>query len=612
MRIIPLLILMTLNSILISEPVTLDIWESDPVNKNRVTTRIELNLGVNYALFHSGIYSTSKVWIDGVLYREYGGVQQDYIPFIPQDSETIITIEYYNEHYPWSKMSNWMFIDRLEIIEREYIKGQTVTFVILGILSICSILFLLLSFVNLKIRYNLYMGFFTLFSLLTILLTNKTIIFLLFHSVNGELIEQLSRVTLTLSFTTIILFIMYLFRSTYNRKSYTVVTIFGVVLALLSLLPIKTWYDYKIYIPYTLHIFLSGLFIIYKILFKVKRDTDLRTTFLISTTVYWISVLFDTLLSSNYNLLYPLHNLLLIPLVISMFLLIAKERLKSSKLNQEKEEVNSGIRDNFSQYVPLEILDSIGNSRLEDREPGDHSLRAATIIEIDIRNFTGMSELMTPKESFSLINMFYRIVGDEVEKSDGFIESYGGDGIKAIFTNSPGDAVEAAKRISLEVKNRMDIKIGMAIHFGKVIMGTVGYSAKIQATTISDVTRLLHKIDLFESKMELEMIITAITYNLSKLNEDDVLKLGSITLKDEKESVELYELRTEDNRWDPMFKDAFESAISMIESKQYTHARTYFDLALLYNPGHKLSEYYIKELDLFKNSEYVLFELMIK
>lgn len=621
MKHIYLITFLLLQVLCYSDSITITDWVKDPVNEDQITTRLQLPTGEDFALFHSGIYSASKIWIDGKLHKTYGKITtdstsplviQDYIPFTTKEQETEITIELKNQHYPWNRVADWIRVDKLERIESEYNRGQITTFMIIGALSICSVLFLLLSFVNLKIRYNIYMGIFTLFSLLTMILKNSS--FLTYFKLTSiwEFVEQISRVSLTLSFTFILIFLMSLFPEAYSKRSIRTIVISSIVISLTSFIPLYNWYYYKLNLFFNLHIVIAGLFIFYKIAFRVKKSRSLAKTFLVSLIFYWIATLFDNLWAYKFYILYPVHNFFIIPLVVSMFLLIAKERLNSSKQVEESEQLNKKIRDNFSKFVPLEILDNLGNVELKNKNPGEYVLKASTLIEIDIRNFTGMSEDMTPKDTFALINNFYTIVGREVERNGGFIESYGGDGVKAIFSHTPDNAIEAAKSISHLVKEELKIDIGMAIHFGKIIMGTVGYTSKIQATTISSVTRILHKMDLFESKMMIEILITAIAYNLSSLKEDEVLKLGSIILKDENEAIELYEVRTSKNPWNSMFKVAFQNAVDMLEKKQYTHARSYFELALLHNPEHKLSQYYIKELDLFRNSTNILFELKIR
>jgi adenylate cyclase len=66
-----------------------------------------------------------------------------------------------------------------------------------------------------------------------------------------------------------------------------------------------------------------------------------------------------------------------------------------------------------------------------------------SILFSDIRDFTALSETMTPQENFNFINSYLSRMEPSIIKNNGFIDKYIGDAIMALFGHSAGDAVNA-------------------------------------------------------------------------------------------------------------------------------------------------------------------------
>lgn len=67
-----------------------------------------------------------------------------------------------------------------------------------------------------------------------------------------------------------------------------------------------------------------------------------------------------------------------------------------------------------------------------------------TVLFCDIRDFTTLSEEMSPEENFKFINSFLRRMEPAISKNKGFIDKYIGDAIMALFSDRADDALLAA------------------------------------------------------------------------------------------------------------------------------------------------------------------------
>jgi len=80
---------------------------------------------------------------------------------------------------------------------------------------------------------------------------------------------------------------------------------------------------------------------------------------------------------------------------------------------------------------------------------GDQVEKIVTVLFSDIRNYTTLSEKMTPEENFSFVCSFNERMGPIIRKHNGFINQYLGDAIMAIFPGEASDALSAAVEMQL-------------------------------------------------------------------------------------------------------------------------------------------------------------------
>lgn len=587
-----------------------------------IKQNIQVKKNEHYALYLSGVLSASRVWVDGKLLASYGEIgktlestrteiKRGVLNFVPESDIVEIVIEFSNFHFKTKYLFKWIILGESSEITNLYIKNQSKDYFTTGLLVICAILFILMYSINVKDKYNLYFALFSLsFCIRSFLMKNTTIEYFI-PSFTWVLTYQLTKASEVWALVFILLFFKSLYPEEFNNKVTNIIVISSLLMSFGAFIPLSFFNDNNILLYFQFQILISGTYIISRIIKSVLHNRFLSKQSLIAIILLFGSIIFD-IFASRIFLLYDYYSAqFVLLLILIMFLLIGRKRSDSSIYVAEKQKINDDIRFTFTKFVPLEILASLKNSKLEDRAPGDYTVEALSMIYIDIRDFTKLSEGLTPQENFLMINEFYEIVGNEVVKNGGYIESYGGDGVKAIFSSSPDDAINSALNISDEVAITSKIKIGMSVHFGKVVLGTIGSNNRIQATAVSDVTRILSAMDSFNSKMGIEILLTDKSLTLSNISQEYVLSLGSILLTDEEDPIGLYQVIPKNYRIDSLFKEAFENGIFMIKHKKYHKALAYFELAERLNTNHQLTKYYISQLELFFVSDEIKFVLKV-
>src|SRR5437773_1182718 len=171
---------------------------------------------------------------------------------------------------------------------------------------------------------------------------------------------------------------------------------------------------------------------------------------------------------------------------------------------KEREEAILRIHEVTKKFVPNEFIRSLGKDAITDVRLGDQVEKIVTVLFTDIRDFTTLSEKMTPEENFHFVSSFNARLGPIIRLHKGFINQYLGDSIMAIFPEKAEDALLAAISMQKEVqelnreriaKGLPVIKAGIGMHTGPLIMGITGDESRMDAATISDTVNTASRIE---------------------------------------------------------------------------------------------------------------------
>jgi class 3 adenylate cyclase/CHASE2 domain-containing sensor protein len=179
----------------------------------------------------------------------------------------------------------------------------------------------------------------------------------------------------------------------------------------------------------------------------------------------------------------------------------AREELAARELDLIEERARSSTLTTYNaamqRFLPREFLEHIGRSSIIDVELGDHVERSMVVLFSDIRDFTTRSEAMSPNETFRFLNEYLGVAGPIIRSHQGFIDKYICDAIMALFPGTPDDALRAA--IELQTRARAHAGAGFAagvgLHFGSLILGTIGEPERMDTTVIADAVNIAARIE---------------------------------------------------------------------------------------------------------------------
>jgi two-component system sensor histidine kinase ChiS len=262
----------------------------------------------------------------------------------------------------------------------------------------------------------------------------------------------------------------------------------------------------------------------------------------------------------------------------------------------------------YGRFVPHEFLRLLHKESILDVKLGDQSKREMSILFSDIRDFTSLSELMTPEETFHFINDYLSCMEPAIIEHGGFIDKYIGDAIMALFSQSADDAVKAGismlNRLEQYNQNRiqagqMPIKIGVGINTGDLMLGTVGGKDRMDGTVISDAVNLASRLEGLTKNYRASLLISHQTFlKLKNPNDYAIRLIDRVQVKGKSEMVTVFEVFDTDppeiKSAKLLTQSAFEQAIFLYNQQQYREAAELLEDCLSKNPGDRAIELYLE------------------
>ena len=203
------------------------------------------------------------------------------------------------------------------------------------------------------------------------------------------------------------------------------------------------------------------------------------------------------------------------------------------------------LREAFGSYVDPAVAERV----LEEGELLEGEQVEATMLFVDIRDFTAFAESSSAREAVAQLNDFFGLVVPIVIDSRGHANKFIGDGLLAVFgapdrhADHADCAVRAGERIVRAVRDRYgsELDIGIGINSGPVMVGTVGGGGRLEFTVIGDPVNVAARVEEATRDTGDAILLTESTRTL--LGESCRARLdprGQIPLKGKSEPVPLY------------------------------------------------------------------------
>ncbi|BAI91631.1 two-component response regulator [Arthrospira platensis NIES-39] len=271
------------------------------------------------------------------------------------------------------------------------------------------------------------------------------------------------------------------------------------------------------------------------------------------------------------------------------------------------------LNQSFFRFVPHQFLQYLGKDSIVDVQLGDNVQQEMSVLFADIRDFTSLSEQMTPEDNFKFINAYLSHVEPAIAEYRGFVDKYIGDEIMALFSHSADDALRAGIRMLdllaeyNKTRRRTDptkptyrppIEIGIGINTGKLMLGTVGGKSRMDGTVIGDAVNLASRLEGLTKNYGVSLLISHYTFvRLNHINEYGIRLIDHVQVKGKLEMVSVFEVFDADppdlRAGKQATKTMFERGLLHYYLGEISEAIALFESCLEQNPQDKVAQIYL-------------------
>jgi adenylate cyclase len=275
------------------------------------------------------------------------------------------------------------------------------------------------------------------------------------------------------------------------------------------------------------------------------------------------------------------------------------------------------LKSTMSRYMDPSIADRLVASGSEIL--GGQSVVCTTLFS-DVRGFTTLTEQLGAQGTVSLLNEYFTIMVDCIQREEGMLDKFIGDAIMAVFgiPVNHNDDEDRAVRTSIAMirelqawnikraeEGKMPVDIGIGLNTDAVVSGNIGSQKRMDFTIIGDGVNLAARLESACKQYGAHILISEFTY--AKLKDTyRTREVDYVVVKGKTEPVAIYEILDYHNEQTfPNIVEVvalFKNGLSKYRKRQWQQAISLFNEALVLNPADKVCQLYLDRCRKLENA----------
>jgi len=275
------------------------------------------------------------------------------------------------------------------------------------------------------------------------------------------------------------------------------------------------------------------------------------------------------------------------------------------------------VKSTMSRYMDPGLADQLLEGG-EDILGGKSAL--ATILFSDIRQFTTLTEELGAQGTVSLLNEYFTIMVECIQKEGGMLDKFIGDAIMAAFgvPIPHEDDEDRALRAAIAMINALEhwnreriaqgkrpVKMGLGLNTDVIVSGNIGSPKRMDYTLIGDGVNLASRLESLCKRYHASILISENTYRRLR-GTYRIRQVDSVVVKGKTEPVGVYEVLDYHSAESfPNLMETvnhFQEGLQRYRQRQWDRAVQSFRKALDVNPADKICHMYIDRCELLKET----------
>lgn len=186
-----------------------------------------------------------------------------------------------------------------------------------------------------------------------------------------------------------------------------------------------------------------------------------------------------------------------------------KQKSEELRRSLERERWLQVQRDKLGKYVPKSVVQEIERDREQALAATTRTVEC-TILFADIEGFTRMAETADPFTLVRMLNQYHSALCDQIERHDGVLDKFMGDGTMAIFLPAEGleDHPLRAVRCAMAMQHAVaelaprwqqaglgNLRVRIGVNTGEVISGSIGSATRMDYTVVGDTVNVASRLE---------------------------------------------------------------------------------------------------------------------
>jgi adenylate cyclase len=275
------------------------------------------------------------------------------------------------------------------------------------------------------------------------------------------------------------------------------------------------------------------------------------------------------------------------------------------------------LKSTMSRYMDPSVADRLVASGSEIL--GGQSVVCTTLFS-DVRGFTTLTEQLGAQGTVSLLNEYFTIMVDCIQREEGMLDKFIGDAIMAVFgipvahNDDEDRAVRTAIAMIRELQawnikraeeGKMPVDIGIGLNTDTVVSGNIGSQKRMDFTIIGDGVNLAARLESACKQYGAHILISEFTY--AKLKDTyRTREVDYVIVKGKTEPVAIYEVMDYHNEQTfPNIVEVvtlFKNGLGKYRKRQWQQAISLFNEALVLNPADKVCQLYLDRCNKLQNA----------
>lgn len=208
------------------------------------------------------------------------------------------------------------------------------------------------------------------------------------------------------------------------------------------------------------------------------------------------------------------------------------------------------VTDLFGQHVSPQVVERL----MKEGTAEARDIREVAVMFVDFRGFTAASRSKTPQDIVERLDGAFAVLVDILERHGGIVNKFLGDGFLALFgapfeTRDAAPQAVAAAREMVEAMDRVNVtsswplRIGIGIHLGEVVAGSVGSPRRKEYTVIGDTVNFASRLEALNKEFGSHLLISREVRDAAGDGARDAVFHGEVAVRGYDRRFEVWQLQ---------------------------------------------------------------------